>query len=500
MSVSGVGIRSQLAVQSLVDMRRQLDDLQRQLGTGKMADTYAGQGLDRGLALALRSQLSALASYDDAVTTVGVRLDLAQLALARMGEIGRNVKSAALQSPEIKATGQAAVQEAARSQLDELLQLLNTRMGDRYLFSGRSADRAAVETAAHILDGEGVRAGLRQIVAERAAADLGANGLGRLAIPAAAGTTVSVAEDIGGSPFGLKLAGVNSNLSGATVIGPAGSPANVSVQIGATNPNPGETIAFTFSLPDGTTQTITLEATASAPPGAGKFTIGATPAATAANLQAALTSAVDELAHTSLLAASAIAASEDFFNIAVGDPPLRVAGPPFDIATALVAGTSADTVLWYTGEIASDPPRSSAVARVDQTIAVNYGLRANEEGIRRLVQNVAAFAAVSFTPTDAAGPARYAALSQRVAASLAFADGTQKIEDIAGELAGSQRTLKAAQERHQQTRGTVEGLLDTIEGIPTEQVAAEILALQTRLQASLQTTSMLYRISLVNYL
>jgi flagellar hook-associated protein 3 FlgL len=43
-------------------------------------------------------------------------------------------------------------------------------------------------------------------------------------------------------------------------------------------------------------------------------------------------------------------------------------------------------------------------------------------------------------------------------------------------------------------------MLEKIEGVSTEEVAAQILAMQTRLQASLQTTSMLYQTSLVNYL
>jgi hypothetical protein len=43
-------------------------------------------------------------------------------------------------------------------------------------------------------------------------------------------------------------------------------------------------------------------------------------------------------------------------------------------------------------------------------------------------------------------------------------------------------------------------MLQQIEGVSQEQVAAEILALQTRLQASLQTTARLYQTSLVNYL
>jgi hypothetical protein len=36
--------------------------------------------------------------------------------------------------------------------------------------------------------------------------------------------------------------------------------------------------------------------------------------------------------------------------------------------------------------------------------------------------------------------------------------------------------------------------------VSNEQTAAAIIALQTRLQASLQTTSLLYQTSLVNYL
>jgi hypothetical protein len=43
-------------------------------------------------------------------------------------------------------------------------------------------------------------------------------------------------------------------------------------------------------------------------------------------------------------------------------------------------------------------------------------------------------------------------------------------------------------------------MLDGIEGISNEQVATEMLTLNTRLQASLQTTAMLYQTSLVNFL
>ena len=57
-------------------------------------------------------------------------------------------------------------------------------------------------------------------------------------------------------------------------------------------------------------------------------------------------------------------------------------GPPFDAATGMIAGTAANTVIWYTGETGSDPARSTATARIDQSLAVSYGARANEDGIR----------------------------------------------------------------------------------------------------------------------
>ena len=60
--------------------------------------------------------------------------------------------------------------------------------------------------------------------------------------------------------------------------------------------------------------------------------------------------------------------------------------------------------------------------------------------------------------------------------------------------------MGAAADRHAQTRSVLTGLLDSIEGVPINEVAAQVLALNTRLQASLQTTSMLAQISLVNYL
>jgi flagellin-like hook-associated protein FlgL len=495
MGITGVGSQSTLAARSLVEMRRQLDDLQRKLGTGRKADTYAGIGLDRGLAIGLRGRLSALEGFGSAITNVGVRIELAQSALSRMSDIGRTAKASALQTVGADSNGAVTAQSTAYSGLSEILSLLNLQVGDRYIFSGRNTDRPAVESIEHIMDGDGGRAGFRQLVQERRLADVGGGGLGRLVVTAPTATAVSVAEDVAGSPFGLKVAGISSGLANAAVVGPAGAPPALSVDF-AGLPNDGETVQLRFTLPDGSSETIALTATSSATPGADEFTIGSTSAQTAANFQAALTASIGRLAGTSLTAASALAAADNFFN----GQPQRVAGPPFESATGLVAGTSANTVSWYTGENGPDAPRMAATARVDTSITVAYGTRANEEGIRWIVQNVAALAAMTFPPSDPNANARASAFYQRVGGNLDVPPGTQKIEDIAAELAAAQNTLVATADRHRQTGAALSGMLQQIEGVPTEEVAAQILALQTRLQASLQTTALLFETSLVNYI
>jgi flagellar hook-associated protein 3 FlgL len=500
MTVSAIGSQSALAIQQLVNMRAQFDDLQRQLSTGQKSNTYAGLGLDRGITVSLNAQLSAISGYDDTINNVMTRISLMNTALGRMTDIGSAVKSAMVQANSTgNGTGASVAQQTAQASLDELLSLLNTQAGDRYLFSGRATDRPAVGTLDHILNGDGARAGLKQLISERNQADLGADGLGRLAINQPTATSVSVAED-SISPFGLKLASVASNLNAAVVTGPTGSPASVSIDLSGGMPNIGDTLTLRFDLPDGSSQNLTLTATGNTPPGVDEFNIGLTPADTATNLQNAIAAGVAKLAGTSLTAASAVTASNDFFSADSGNPPPRVDGPPFDTATGMIAGSAANTMIWYTGEVGSDPARSTATARIDPSLAASYGARANEDGIRALVQNIATLAAMTVSPSDPNAAGLSNALNQRLVANLSGAAGTQTITDIETDLATAQTSLNAAKSRHQQTSATLMDFLQQIKGVSNEEVGAQLLALQTRMQASMQTTAMLFQTSLINYL
>jgi flagellin-like hook-associated protein FlgL len=299
------------------NINKQLADLSTQLSSGLKSPVYAGMGVNEGFAIAARSQLANITAFGDTMSNVNTIIGAANTALQSLSQVTGQVQGNASATPrDLTASGQTIGQQNALSELSAVVGILNTQVGDRYIFSGSAIGTPAVASPDDILNGTPGRAGLKQLISERQQADLGASGLGRLLITAPTATSVKVAEDVAGSPFGFKLNAVSSSLTNAVVSGPSGSPASVSVDMTAGNPNPGDQISFSFNLPDGTTESISLTASSSNPMPAGSFAIGATPAATAANLQSALTSAVGTLAGTALFAASAVAAGDNFFNTA----------------------------------------------------------------------------------------------------------------------------------------------------------------------------------------
>jgi flagellar hook-associated protein 3 FlgL len=625
MAINGVSYGPTYLNQSVLNLNNQLTMLQDQLTTGKKSSSYSGMGSNEGFAIAARSQLANISAFKDTMSNINTDIGIANTALQSMVDIGTTVLNSANSSMQtLNSAGQTISQQTATSQLSSMLGILNLQAGDRYLFSGSAINTPSVASMDDILNGTTTQAGLKQVISERAQAD-GTAGLGRLVIttPVLTPTSVQVAEDAAGSPFGLKLSAISSSLTGATVTGPAGSPAAISVDLGPSNPNNGDKVSFAFKLPDGTTESIQLTASSATPPPAGSFAIGATSTVTAANLKAALNTAIGTLANTSLVAASAVAAGNDFFNsagtatgsvvnnkaavpapitgatllsgaastdslttnFAAGDtitvngtpitfvasgatgnnqinvtdsvqtlltkidalsgtttpstihggvvtlhtdnattlavtssnspafaalgfpatatatqPPLRVSGSPLSAATSQVSGTPANTVSWYTGEAGQGSARATAIARVDQSVTVQYGARANESAIRSQLQTLAVFAAVTTSATNPNAALQVAALSQRTAQNLAKQPGQQTIQDIQSDLATAQLTMKNATTRQTTSEGMLQAIIDQAESVSPDQVASQILTLQTNLQASYKTTAMLAQLSLTKFL
>jgi flagellar hook-associated protein 3 FlgL len=494
MSITGPGSITGANLAAQTAMFNQLNTLSEQLGTGDASQTYSGLGSQAALALELGVQLSAINGYSNTTSEVSTTLGVAQSVLTQIGDVGTDVGQSISEQGvfTLDGNGQTQTQATAQSDLDQLLSLLNTQVGTNYLFSGSAVNQPATASTDAILNGTGTQDGLTQIIAQRQAADLGANGMGRLTV-GLSGSTVSINQD--GSPFGFVLAGVNSSLTGATTSGPTSSPPSLSVDL-ASNPNAGDSIQFQFTLPDGSSQTITLQATTASPPGANQFSIGANATATAGNLQTALNTAIGNLAQTTLPAASAIEAAQNFFT---GNPPQRVAGPPYDTATSLVNGTAANTVFWYTGEDSSTP-RQTQTAQVGPSMTIDYGMQANEPAFTSLLANIGALAASSFSASDPNAQAAYQALSQSVEQNLNGQSGTQSVDDVEADIANAQSTVQNATTLNTQTQSTLQNMLQGIEGVNQNQIGEQILTLQNSLSASMSVTARLAQLSLVNFL
>ncbi|CAL78759.1 Conserved hypothetical protein; putative Flagellin and related hook-associated protein [Bradyrhizobium sp. ORS 278] len=623
MTISSVNYGTSLLGLSVRNISNQLADLSTQLSSGNKASNYAGMGPDEGFAIAARAQLSNISAFTLTMTHVNTVIGAMNTSLQSLSKIGDQVQSGASATPQnLTSTGQTTGQQTASSNLSAIVGILNTQVGDRFIFSGSATDRPAIASADEILNGTATQAGLKQVIAERRQADLGLNGLGRLNLSASATVPITLSEDVAGSPFGFKLSSVTSSLTNATVTGPSGSPAGISVDLTAGNPNAGDQISFTFKLPDGTSESIQLTASTTTPAPANTFAIGLTPAATSANLNAALNTAIGTLANTALVGASAVTAGDNFFNtasavsgtvvnnkaatpapitgatllsgaastdsistnFASGDtitvngqtlsfvtsgasgntqinitdsvqtllskidalsgtskastvsggaitlrtdnaasfsisssnagafaalgfsgtvtaptPPLRVSGTPLGSATTLVNG-STNTISWYTGNSGPGTARASASIRIDTAQSIQFGAQANEFAIRNLVQQTAVYAAVNTPPTGANAGQQIGALSERIAYNLTSQLGQQSISDIQTDFANAQTTMKDATARQTQAKAAMQSLVDQTEGISQQEVASQILQLQTNLQASYQTTAMLAQLSLVKYL
>ncbi|MCA1511810.1 flagellar protein [Bradyrhizobium sp. NBAIM01] len=627
MAISSINYSSSILGAQIRNINQQLTDLSTQLSTGKLSQNYAGMGTNEGFAIAGRAQLSNIAGYTDTITNVNVSINLANTALQSLTKIRSTVQTgSASTAQDLNVNGQTIAQNTAAAQFGSMVGVLNTQTGSRYLFSGTAVNTQSVADAGDIINGTTTQAGFKAVMAERQAADLGASGMGRLVQTQPTASSVQVSEDVAGSPFGLKIKAVSSTLTGATVTGPSGSPVSFSVDLNGVNPNNGDKLSIQFTLPDGTTEQIDLTASSATPTPLGSFAIDAStpvnPNNTAANLNTALNTAIQKLANTSLVAASAIVAGDNFFNTAssaigtpvnnqtapaapvtgatalsgaspsdsispgfvAGDtitvngttltfvasgatgnqlnvtdsiqtllskvdaitgtskpstvhggsitintddaaslnittsntgalsalgfsstpvtatqPPLRVGSSPASSATTLVNG-SANTVKWYLGNDGPGSARSTAMARVDDAVTVQYGAQANEDAIRRQLQAIAVFGTFSTSPTGQYSGGQVSALSLRTTQALTQQPGQQRIEDIQTDIAMAQNTMKDASTRQTQAKAQLQTIIDQAESASPDQVASEILALQNALQASYQVTSNLAQLSLVKFL
>ncbi|MFC7051869.1 flagellin [Hansschlegelia quercus] len=330
------------------------------------------------------------------------------------------------------------------------------------------------------------------------------------------GLSFKVSEQASGDG-GVKLTSANSTLDTGVATGPTAA-IPPSITLGLTGqPLAGENVRVGLTLPDGSTEEIKLTAiaaTSTSEPQAGEFRIGATQEETAQNMQAAFGASLRKLADTSLVAASAIQAGNEFFDSpAAGQGPGRVGGFDGTYATdadrvaALQNATSLDTsdttdktVAWYQGDNSSSDARKTAAATISDGVSVSYGAQANENGLRDVVKSLAVFSSMTFSSSDTNANERYAALTNRISSNLGSAETTKAIQTISADLSTTTTSIKSAGDRATAAKAMAEDTLSDVEDADKTEVAVKLSALQSQLEASYSIVAALKDLSLVNFL
>jgi flagellar hook-associated protein 3 FlgL len=510
MTISGAGFGASWAnwaPQTLTKIHDDLNAASLQLATGKAATNYAGLGNNVYQTLSLQSRLSAFNIYSSSISNANTDIQTSSAALTSLAALSSSTQSGALAPVNSgDSPNRSARQSELKTAFSSALSYLNSNGAGGYVFSGADISNQPVLDASEIFTGDPQtgKDGLSTLISQRQSADLGSDGLGRMALTSstAAVTLTSQASDF---PFGMSIKSVTSTFTSGAASLSTNEPPTMTVDFSTGVPNAGDNVVITLNLPDGTTTDVTM--TAGGSNGNGTFAIGSTGAETASNFQSALTTTLKQVADVQLRNSSAIKQATDFFSASTSSPPERIIpGADGTYASAISFSTdpvanAAKTVVWYNGTDANNgtDPRQDRIAHVGDGVSVGYGVRGNEQGF---VETLSALAVASVTTVSSSdeplAQLQFQDLVSRAGARLSA--GSQNIQSIVASLGSAQSAIKSAQDNNTASQAMLQTTCDSLTSVTPEKVAAEVSSLQTQLQVAYQVTASLMKLTLANYL
>ena len=173
-------------------VKARLDRLTAQAASGQVSGSYAGLGAAAQTSLDLRPQVSALQAQQSAIDQVAGRMTVAQTVLARINALATSLNS---QIPDLNNVTPSQIDNvalSARSALQQVAGLLNTKDGSTYVFAGTDSANPPVPNAA------GITASAYYAQIGTAVAGLAANGV---AATVSATLAVAASDAPGTTPF-----------------------------------------------------------------------------------------------------------------------------------------------------------------------------------------------------------------------------------------------------------------------------------------------------------
>lgn len=135
-SVSNYGLMGTLLAHSAT-VRQQLDTLTVQASNGMVANTYAGLGSGAGVPLNLNPQVASLETAQGNISAAMGQMAVTQNAMSQIQQIAANFSSKMPNLNGLNPSEIDSVAANARDALGQVADLLNTKDGSAYVFSGQ---------------------------------------------------------------------------------------------------------------------------------------------------------------------------------------------------------------------------------------------------------------------------------------------------------------------------------------------------------------------------
>lgn len=147
---SDYGMMSRLIADSAT-VRQRLDILTQQAGNGLIGDTYAGLGTGAPTSLSLRPQLGNIQTWQANIDAATGRMAVTQSAMTQIQSIAANFYAQLNNLGGMPASEIDSVASAARTALSQVADLLDSRDGDVYVFSGQDSATPPIDHPDSIL-------------------------------------------------------------------------------------------------------------------------------------------------------------------------------------------------------------------------------------------------------------------------------------------------------------------------------------------------------------
>ena len=125
-------------------VRQQLQKAQQQTATGRVSETYAGLGAGARVSLDLGPQIAHQQTWQRNIDVAAGRLNSSQTALQAIADIASTAFAKTNTLNNLSETDVASIKNLATQGLQQVADLLNTKVGDVYIFAGQDTSNPPV--------------------------------------------------------------------------------------------------------------------------------------------------------------------------------------------------------------------------------------------------------------------------------------------------------------------------------------------------------------------